>query len=360
MQLLLIDCLGKKLRLEGTIAGWQALYWDTQLVSEHPASANPNSKTTHSFTLSSGDKELVCRLNCDLYWQPFSCFYELHINDQLVTNAQLQQKDIATQIPIERPAVKQKLSILGLGSLALKLFKSAKIVKVLLATSSLAAYSWLFSIEFALGLILCLVVHEYGHVRAMKYFGMKTKGIYLIPFMGGLALSENKINTRWQDVVIAIMGPFFGLLLSIVSLILYGITDAEIFAGLAVYNALLNLFNLLPIIPLDGGHILKSITFSMHSIIGLILCIIGLSAGVLISYYFELALLGFLLIIGGIEILLEWKTRRHNQLLPLDRYGQVFSIIWYSLTVGGLCTIIYLVGQGDNLALSIPLSILAS
>ncbi|WP_352260335.1 hypothetical protein, partial [Psychrobacter sp. TB55-MNA-CIBAN-0194] len=79
------------------------------------------------------------------------------------------------------------LSVVGLASLGFKLLKSAKVVKVLFAGASVAAYSWLFSFEFALALIGCLVFHEYGHIRAMKHFGMKTKGIYLIPFVGGLA-----------------------------------------------------------------------------------------------------------------------------------------------------------------------------
>ncbi|MEC8225811.1 MAG: site-2 protease family protein, partial [Pseudomonadota bacterium] len=87
-----------------------------------------------------------------------------------------------------------KRGIIGLLALGFKLFKSAKVVKAALAGASVAGYAWLFSIEFALMLIACLVVHEYGHVRAMKYFGIKTKGIYLIPFVGGLAVSDDKIT----------------------------------------------------------------------------------------------------------------------------------------------------------------------
>ncbi|MEI6860290.1 MAG: site-2 protease family protein, partial [Shewanella sp.] len=206
----------------------------------------------------------------------------------------------------------------------------------------------------------CLVFHEYGHIRAMKYFGMKTKGIYLIPFMGGLALSDEKINTRWQDVVISIMGPTFGLLMSIFALIAYWLTGNIFFAGLAAFNALLNLFNLLPILPLDGGHILKSISFSMNSIIGLAACIAGAVVGVYLSYTLGLALLGFLLLIGSLEIGFEWKTRHQSHLLPLDKYGQIFSTIWYFLTTGALIAIIwYLAGLGDDM-LRLPLKILQS
>ena len=232
--------------------------------------------------------------------------------------------------------------------------------KVLFAAGSLAAYSWLFSFEFAIALVLCLVFHEYGHIKAMKYFGLKTKGIYLIPFVGGLALSDDKINTRWQDVFISIMGPFFGLILSIACLIGYWLTDIEILAGLAVFNALLNLFNLLPILPLDGGHILKSIAFSINSKVGLVACLLGAASGVYISYHFGLALLGFLLAIGSIEIVFEYKRRHLSELLPLNRYAQIVSALWYVVTVGGLSGIIWFVGQTGNGALSLPLKILGS
>ena len=140
----------------------------------------------------------------------------------------------------------------------------------------------------------------------------------------------------------------------------YWLTDLEILAGLAVFNALLNLFNLLPILPLDGGHVLKSVAFSINSKVGLIVCALGAALGIYISYYFGLALLGFLLAIGSIEIFFEYKRRHLSQLLPLNHYAQVVSAIWYVVTVGGLSAIIWLVGQTGNDALSLPLKILGS
>jgi Zn-dependent protease len=360
VQLLRINCLGKELRLEAAMSGWQALYWDNQLVSQFAATKEELNERTHTFTLTSGENEIHCQLQVRLTWQPFSLAFELHSNNILQQEGTLNEKDIEKQEVVARPPEKKRFSFIGIGSLALKLLKSAKALKVLFAAGSLAAYSWLFSIEFALGLILCLVIHEYGHIRAMKYFGMKTKGIYLIPFVGGLAVSESKINTRWQNVVISIMGPFFGLILSILSLLLYWVTDVELFAGLAAFNALLNLFNLLPVLPLDGGHILKSISFSINSVTGLILCVIGAAAGIAASYYFGLALLGFLLFVGMFEIVFEWRSRHFSSLLPMDRYGQTISTIWYILTVTALCGIIYYLGTTGNKALAIPLQILGS
>jgi Zn-dependent protease len=360
VQLLKIECLGRELRLDGSMAGWQALYWDNQLVSQCEASAEPNQQHSHQFILQAGDDTISCQLDVELTWQPFNFSYQLSVNDDEIAQQKFDEKDIERRAVTEREKTPIKFSLVGLGSLALKLFKSAKVIKVLFAAGSLAAYAWLFSIQFAIALILCLVFHEYGHIRAMKYFGLKTKGIYLIPFVGGLAMSDDKINTRWQDVVISIMGPFFGLILSIACLVGYWVTDLEILAGLAVFNALLNLFNLLPVLPLDGGHILKSIAFSINSKLGLVACAAGAALGVFVSYYFGLALLGFLLLIGSVEILFEWRGRHQSQLLPLNRYAQIVSSLWYIITLGGLCAIIYFVGISGNDALALPLKILAS
>lgn len=366
MELLRIDCLGKELRLEGSMAGWQQLFWGDTVVAAKNASEDNQGPYKHEFELSTKTANqnepttIKISLEIDLTWQPFLLSYRLLHDQEVLAEGSRNTKDIEQQVAITSPIIQRKISMVGLASLGFKLLKSAKVIKVILVGASVAAYSWLFSFQFALALIACLVFHEYGHIKAMKHFGMKTKGIYLIPFMGGLALSDEKINTRWQDVVISIMGPSFGLIMSIVALMAYWLTGEAFFAGLAAFNALLNLFNLLPILPLDGGHILKSISFSMNSTMGLAACIAGAAIGVYLSYSFGLALLGFMLLIGSLEIIFEWKTRHQSHLLPLDRYGQLFSAAWYFLTVGALIAIIwYLAGSGDEI-LGLPLKILQS
>ena len=105
---------------------------------------------------------------------------------------------------------------------------------------------------------------------------------------------------------------------------------------------------------------LKSISFSMHSKIGLGLCVGAAIIGIYISYALNLSLLGFLLIIGTIEILSEWKNRYQTHLIPLDQYGQIFSALWYFATIAGLVAIIlYFAGSGDAI-LGLPLQVLQS
>lgn len=378
MELLNIDCLGKALRLEGSLAGWQQLFWDNNLVSQKNASADNEGLSVHEFEIrvtptpanttsentevpaQTIEQTFLIRLESDLHWQPFSIDYRLLINNELITEGKRTTRDIERQVPAVPVSTPQKMSLLGILSLGFKLLKSAKIIKVLLAGASLAAYSWLFSFQFAIALIACLMVHEYGHIRAMKYFGMKTKGIYIIPFLGGLALSDDKINTRWQDVTISIMGPVFGLLLSLILMLVYWITGNIFFAGLANFNALINLINLLPILPLDGGHILKSIGFSVNGKFGLVALVLGSVIGILGSYTLGLSFLAFFMLIGTIEIAMEWKLRHQSHLLPLDRYGQIFSSIWYFVTVGALVAIMWYFAKSGDQILSAPMHILRS
>jgi Zn-dependent protease len=374
VELLKLECLGQPLILEGSMAGWQQLYWGGNVVSQIAASSDANAELVHHFEIHAktqqGENEIekvseqaqiiLCRLQSTTDWQPFSFNYQFFINDELISQGERDTKDIEQQVSsLPKPETKN-FSFLGIAALGMKLLKSAKIVKVLMAGASLAAYTWLFSFQFAIALIACLVFHEYGHIRAMKYFGMKTKGIYLIPFLGGAAVTEDKINTRWQDVAISMMGPCFGLFLSIILIVIYWMTGMPFFAGVAVFNALLNIINLLPVLPLDGGHVLKSISFSMNNTLGIVICAAAAGGGILLSYSMGLYLFSFLMGVGSLEILMEWRTRHQSHLLPLDRYGQIFAGVWYTVLVSSLIAIIWYFGKTGDAAMQMPLKILQS
>lgn len=375
MELIHIDCLGRPLRLRGSLAGWQQLTWDGHVVSERPASADQAKDFVHSFSIQVNSTEAASddmppapqlihvRLELQLQWQEFHVQYRLFVNENLVSEGSRNEQDLEAQVP-EPGAPKVKsgggAQTFGLVAIGLKLLQSAKLIKVALAGATLAAYSWLFSFQFAVSLIACLVVHEYGHIRAMQHFGLKTKGIYLIPFFGGMALSEDKVNTRWQDVVIAIMGPTFGLFLSLVLWAIYAITDQVFFAALANFNALINLINLIPILPLDGGHILKSICFSINDKLGLVIISLATCLGIYTCFSLRLNFLAFVMFIGGLEIAFEWRARTFSQLLPLKRYGQIFATVWYLLTLGCLIAIIWHFANSGDPMLASPLRILQS
>ncbi|MGB3751769.1 MAG: site-2 protease family protein [Arcobacteraceae bacterium] len=220
--------------------------------------------------------------------------------------------------------------IIKISPILLKFFKSAKVIKIALASGSMLAYSYMFTWEFAIILLGAIVFHEYGHITGMKRCGIKTKGIYLIPFVGGAAVPDRSFKTRTEEVYVSLMGPWYGLVL-LLPFLFYGVMfESSLAIGLASFMALLNLFNLIPINPLDGGRVVKSIAFSLNSNLGILILTLGLLGAAYLVYLFEVWILLFVIVIGGIELFFEIMNRR--KLIKNVQYNmQTKHIILYSI-----------------------------
>lgn len=211
-----------------------------------------------------------------------------------------------------------------------KLAKMLKLGKVGLAAASLAGYSYLFTWQFALLLMFAIGFHECGHVWAMRRRGMPTKGFYFIPFIGGAAVAEKAFPSDEAESFVGIMGPIWGLALVFVAMAGYWLTENVYFGAAAAWMALLNLFNLLPINPLDGGRILKSIGFSIHSRLGIFIMIIGLLVGLAAMFWLKSGLFAFILIIGGMELVFELKRRQSTDHKPFtDKQKAKYRREWF-------------------------------
>ncbi len=93
---------------------------------------------------------------------------------------------------------------------------------------------------------------------------------------------------------------------------------------------------------------------------GLVAMAIGSAIGIFGSYTLGLSFLAFFMLIGTVEIAMEWKLRHQSHLLPLDRYGQIFSSIWYVITVAALVAIMWYFAHSGDEVLSAPMKILRS
>ncbi len=129
--------------------------------------------------------------------------------------------------------------------------------------ASLWSYTKLYSWQSSLLIVFMLIMHEMGHLLAMKYFGMKTRGIYLIPFIGGAAIAEGEWPSSKAQAVIALMGPAFGFVAAALCGGAYLWTGNAVFAAAASWMASLNLLNLIPVEPLDGGRFLQAVRISL-------------------------------------------------------------------------------------------------
>jgi putative peptide zinc metalloprotease protein len=227
-------------------------------------------------------------------------------------------------------ATGNKKSCIVLVGIALKLFKSFKVIKVALVAASVAVYSVMFTVEFALALVAVLMFHEYGHVRAMKKFGIPTKGFYLIPFVGGIAVGD-KSRTQWESLYISMMGPVYGLIMTIIFYLIFLITGSHFCGLVAATSALLNLINLFPVLPLDGGQVIKALVFSRRNRLALI-ALLTLSAVCLYAAWaFGFYFLCFFIFIGVVDIIANWSIPISADVTPLKTYGIWFSLAWYLL-----------------------------
>lgn len=191
-----------------------------------------------------------------------------------------------------------------------KFAKALKVGKLALAAISMASYAYMFTWKFSLMIMVMLFIHESGHIWAMKHYGMKTKGIYFIPFVGGAAVAEGEFPSRRAEVVIAIMGPIWGFALALLTGGAYLYAKNPVFAAASAWMALINLFNLLPINPLDGGRIMKSIAFSIGSTLGLAFMIVGIAGSLLLIHRAGLGLVALITYIGIAELVFEFKASR--------------------------------------------------
>lgn len=105
-----------------------------------------------------------------------------------------------------------------------------------------------------------IYLHELGHVYAAKMFNIKTSTIFL-SLIGGVASLEKEPRQGWQEFVVAIGGPLVTLILALIGYICAPLH--YLFILLFVLNILLFVFNMLPLHPMDGGRILRSILFKI-------------------------------------------------------------------------------------------------
>jgi Zn-dependent protease len=213
----------------------------------------------------------------------------------------------------------------GLGKVGGTAVKAVKTTNVGWAAASAASYSLLWNWKVALALMLQLFVHEYGHVHAMRRTGMRVRGMYFIPFLGAMAVTEDQFTSRRQQAYVALNGPLWGSALILLPAALYLWTEEPIFAAVASLWALINLFNLLPIAPLDGGRVMQAFALSFSSGLGLAVSVLGLFALVALGTQLGFSLVWLLAALGAMELLSEAQARtgaRALRLLPeAARFG---------------------------------------
>lgn len=244
--------------------------------------------------------------------------------------------------------VKQALSSLAVGLLAVKpfiplLFKTGGTMFI-----SIFFYAQVWGWQYAVGFVLLLFVHETGHLIAARMMGLRVGLPMFIPFMGAVIALKEAPRNAWVEAVVGIGGPILGSIGALAAWGLYFVTGNGLFLALAYVGFFLNLFNLIPIVPLDGGRIVSAISPWLW-LLGFLLLV-----PVLFWFANLFVIIIFILLlreaVPRVRALFRPRTemeQRYFECTPAQRW--TISILYFALLagLGALMTCTHLVLRGE-------------
>src|SRR5215216_365793 len=169
---------------------------------------------------------------------------------------------------------------------------------------SVAAYAVIWGWRFAVGFVALLFVHEMGHVIQMKREGVRISGMLFIPFLGAAVGARSMGGNALAEARIGLAGPVLGTLGTAALIPIAGAQDSDLLRALAFTGFFLNLFNLAPVVPLDGGRAMAAMAPWMW--------FAGFAAMLAFFVVFPNPILVLILLLGGMETWRRWKTRKQG------------------------------------------------
>ena len=190
-----------------------------------------------------------------------------------------------------------KFKGIALAIFKLKIFATSASMLV-----SMAAYAWIWGWKLAAGFVLLLLVHELGHVLELRRQGVPASAPLFIPFLGAVVGMKQMPADAWKEARVALAGPILGTLGALPVWAAAEVTGSELMLALAFTGFFLNLFNLIPVSPLDGGRAVAALHPAIWGL-GLVLL-----AGLTFLWPNPIAIL--ILVVGALEVWRRWRERR--------------------------------------------------
>jgi len=200
------------------------------------------------------------------------------------------------------------LALLKLGAKAKALLLLLPKLKLLTTSASMlvsvAAYAVIWGWKFAVGFVALLFVHEMGHVIQMKREGVQISGMLFVPFLGAAVGARSMGGNALAEARIGLAGPVLGTLATAALIPIAEAQDSDFLRALAFTGFFLNLFNLVPVVPLDGGRAMAAMAPWMW--------FAGFAAMLGFFVLFPNPILVLILLLGGMETWRRWKTRKQG------------------------------------------------
>jgi Zn-dependent protease len=184
---------------------------------------------------------------------------------------------------------------------------------------SIAAYAWIWGFPFAAGFVVLLLVHEMGHVIQLRREGIKASAPMFIPFLGAVISAKSLGENAAAEARVGLAGPILGSLGAAACIGIWHATGNDIWRALAFTGFFLNLFNLLPVVPLDGGRAMAAMTPWMW--------FVGLAAMIALVFVFTNPIMLLITLFAAYETYRRWQQRKaggaqqqaYYRVKPLDR-----------------------------------------
>ena len=192
-------------------------------------------------------------------------------------------------------ATKLKFVLLALPKL--KLFTTSASMLV-----SIAAYALIFGWPFAVGFVLLLLVHEMGHVIQLRREGVEASAPMFIPFLGAVIAAKSMGKDAAAEARVGLAGPILGSIATLVPLGIWLATGEDFWRALAYIGFFLNLFNLLPVVPLDGGRAMAALSPWVW--------FAGFAGLIALTIAFPNPIMLLVLLFGGLESWRRFKERK--------------------------------------------------
>jgi Zn-dependent protease len=171
---------------------------------------------------------------------------------------------------------------------------------------SIAAYALAFGWPFAVGFVLLLFIHEMGHVIQLRREGVEASAPIFIPFVGAVIAAKSMGEDAAAEARVGLAGPILGTAGTLVPLAIWLATGSDLWRALAYIGFFINLINLMPVLPLDGGRAM--------AVLGPLVWIAGILIAVAASAIFlGPFMLLFVLLLGGPELYYRFKDRHSEQ-----------------------------------------------
>jgi len=169
---------------------------------------------------------------------------------------------------------------------------------------SVAAYALIWGWKFGAGFVALLFVHEMGHFFQMRREGVKPSWMLFIPFLGAAVGARSLGGSALAEARVGLAGPVLGTLGAGAVAGIAAATGEEFWYALAFTGFFLNLFNMLPVVPLDGGRAMAAMAPWMW--------FAGLGLVVLLVFLWPNPVIILIAIIGALDVYRRWRTRKRG------------------------------------------------